>query len=427
MKATLISKDKKEAKFKMEFTAEEFEEAVIGEYKRKKDQFEIDGFRKGKAPRSIIEKHYGESVFIEGAINGIFNENYPKAIEELGLDIIDRPAVEFDNFKKGEDFSCNITVAVYPEIEVKDYKGIELDKIKVSVTNKDVDEELEKLRQRNARMVSVERPAKKDDTVLLDYKGFVDDEQFEGGTAEKFTLKLGSGSFIPGFEDQLLGIKSGEERDVKVDFPKDYHAEKLAGKAALFKCKIHEIKEEEKPELDDDFAKDVSEFDTLEEMKKDLKNNIKEQKKKHAEDQMKNKVLEKVYEANDIKVPDVMVDDEISSMMQEFDQQLRSQGMDLQKYFEYLKKDPNEFREEIREDAHRKVKTRMLVAAVADAEGIEAPAEDVDEEIKIMAIQYKQDPDKIREMLGEENIGFLQKDIRMRKAMDFMFESAVFK
>ncbi len=426
MKATLISKDSKEAKLEMGFTAEEFEQAVIKEYQSTKDKYSVDGFRKGKAPRSIIEKHYGESIFMEGAINSLFNENYPKAIEELELDIIDRPAVEFGNFKKGEDFSATVTVAIYPEIEVKDYTGVEIDKVKTSVTKKDVDEELENMRHRNARMAAVERPAEEGDTVLLDYQGFVGEEQFEGGTAENFPLKLGSNSFIPGFEDQLKGVKVNEERDVKVDFPEDYHAENLAGKSAVFKCKVHEIKEEQLPELNDEFAKDISEFDTLDEVRTDLKEKIKERKAMVAESKMKNDVMEKVFENNDIEVPQVMIEDEINAMMQEFDQQLRSQGMDLEKYFKYLKKEPKEFRDEIKDDAFRKVKTRMIISAVAEAEKIEATEEELEKEINKLAEQYKLEADKIKEMLGKENTAFIKKDIRMKKALDFMYDKAVF-
>jgi trigger factor len=427
MKATFISKEKNNAKFSVEFTAEELEQAIIKEYQDTKDKYQIDGFRKGKAPRSILEKHFGEGIFLEGAINTMINDAYPKAAEELGLDVIDRPSVEFGDVEKGKGFTITVSVDVYPEIEVKDYVGVKSEKINVEVLDADVDAEMEKLQQRNARMVVVDRPAENGDTVLLDYKGFVGDHQFEGGTAEQQPLKLGSNTFIPGFEEQLVGICLNEDRDVKVTFPEEYHAEELAGKEAVFKCNVREIKAEEKPVLDDDFAKDVSEFDTLADLKADTKVKLQESREAQALLKMKDSVLAKIYEANDIDIPEVLVEDEITSMMQEFDQQLRSQGLDLEKYFEYLQKDPAEFRTELREDAYRKVKTRMIVSAIAQAEGITVAPEELDAEIDMMAAQYKLEPAKIKEMLGAENLAFLEKDIKMRKAMDFVFDKAIIK
>lgn len=274
MKATFISREKNDVKFTMEFTAEEFENAQIKAYQRTKDQFQIDGFRKGKAPRSIIEKRYGEGVFFEEAIDELFNEHYGKALAELELEVIDSPAAEFSKIAKGEGFTATITVPCYPIVEVKDYKGVEIKKVTNRVKKEDVDKEIEALQKRNARMILVERPAQEGDTVLLDYSGFVGDEQFEGGTAERQELKLGSGMFIPGFEEQLIGATPGEKKDVIVVFPEEYHAKDLAGKEAVFHCLVHEIKEEQLPELDDEFAKDVSEYDTLEELKKATKERL---------------------------------------------------------------------------------------------------------------------------------------------------------
>jgi trigger factor len=427
MKATFISKEKNNAKFSVEFTAEELEQAIIKEYQDTKDKYQIDGFRKGKAPRSILEKHFGEGIFLEGAINTMINDAYPKAADELGLEVIDRPTVDFGDVEKGKGFTITVSVDVYPEITVKDYLGVKAEKINVEVLDADVDSEIEKLQQRNARMVAVERPAENGDTVLLDYKGFVGDNQFEGGTAEQQPLKLGSNSFIPGFEEQLVGICINEDRDVKVTFPEEYHAEELAGKEAIFKCSVKEIKAEEKPVLDDDFAKDVSEFDTLADLKADAKVKLQESREAQALLKMKDSVLAKVYEANEIDIPEVLVEDEITSMMQEFDQQLRSQGLDLEKYFEYLQKDPAEFRTELRDDAFRKVKTRMIVSAIAKAEGITVTPEELEADIDMMAAQYKIEPAKIKEMLGAENLAFLEKDIKMRKAMDFVFDKAIIK
>ena len=427
MKATLISKENNEAKFTMDFTAEEFENAIIKVYKAQKDKFNIDGFRKGKAPRSIIEKKYGEGVFFEDAINDLFSMNYPAALEELSLDVIDSPRAEFSQIKKGEGFTVTITVACYPEIEVKDYKGVEIETISSEVTDEDIDNELKARAKRNARMVTVDRPAKEGDTVLIDYEGWVGDNQFEGGTAERQPLKLGSGTFIPGFEEQLVGVSTGEDKDVKVTFPEEYHAEDLAGKEAVFKCKVHEVKEEEIPEINGEFVKDISEFDTLDEFKADIKEELAKTKAARAENAMKNSVLAKVFEANDIDVPDVMVESEIDNMMSEFDQQLRSQGLDLNTYMQYLGKEPKDFRDELKEEAHKKVKTRMIVTAVADQEKFEVTDEEIDQELENIAKQYGFEADKMKETLGVQNLGMIAGDIKVRKAVDLMYDSAVKK
>nr|WP_315023120.1 trigger factor [uncultured Aminipila sp.] len=427
MKSTFISREKNDVKLTMEFTGEEFDAAVIAAYQENKGKFAIDGFRKGKAPRKLIETHYGEDVFFEDAINNLFSQNYFKALDELNINVIDRPNADFSEIKKGEGFTITITVTAYPEFEVKDYKGVEIEKVENAVTDEDINKELETLQSRNARMVIAERPAKDGDTVLIDYSGFVGDEQFEGGTAERQPLKIGSNTFIPGFEEQLVGCSAGDEKDVLVTFPEEYHAENLAGKEAVFKCKVHEIKEEEKPELNDDFAKDVSECDTLEELKKETRERLEKSAEAAAVSEMKNAVLEKIFNANDVEVPAVMVEDEIDNMMQEFDQQLRYQGLDLQKYFQYLGKEAKDFREELREDATKKTKTRMLISAIADAEKIEVTPEELDKELELMSIQYKLEVEQIKSMLGAENFAALEKDIKMRKAVDFTFDKAVIK
>ncbi len=425
MISTFISKEKNQVKFTMEFTGEEFDKAVIEAYQANKGKFAIDGFRKGKAPRKLIETHYGEDVFFEDAINNMFSSAYPEAIDTLKISPVDRPAAEFDNIEKGKGFTVTISVTVMPEFEVKDYKGVKVTKVEHEITEEDINKELETLQNRNSRLVLVERPAQDGDTVLIDYAGFVGEEQFEGGTAERQPLQLGSGTFIPGFEEQLIGAVAGDERDVKVTFPTEYHSADLAGKEAVFKCKVHEIKEMEKPELNDEFAKDVSEFDTLEELKNDSKEKLEKAAASKAEYDTKNAVLEKVFEANEVDVPDVMIEEQIDEMMQEFNQQLQYQGLDLQKYFEYLQKDAKEFRDELRPDALKKVKTRLIVEAVADVEKLEATDEDMEAELKAMADQYKLEVEKLKEMMKAENFIYLAKDIKMRKAVDFMFENAV--
>lgn len=427
MKSTLISKENNEAKFTMEFSAEEFENAVIDVYKAQKGKFIIDGFRKGKAPRSIIEKKYGDGIFWDDAINNLVSRNYVLALDELDLDVIDSPRSEFSQIKKGEGFTVTITVACYPEIEVKDYEGVEIETVTPEVTDETVEKELEARARRNSRMVSVDRPAKEGDTVLIDYEGWSDGEKFDGGSAERQPLKLGSGTFIPGFEEQLIGVSTGDKKDVTVTFPEEYHSEALAGKEAVFKCTVHEIKEEELPEINDDFVKDISEFDTLDELKADIRENLLKAVEASAENQMKNSVIEKVYEANDIDVPDVMVESEIDNMMSEFDQQLRAQGMDIQSYFKYLGKEPAEFRNELKEDAYKRTKTRMIVTAVADQEKFEASDEDVDAQIANMAKQYGLEADKVKEMMGSQGLEMIKGDVKVKKAVDFMYDRAVKK
>ena len=427
MKATFISRENNDVKFTIEFSAEEFENAQIKAYQQNKDRFQIDGFRRGKAPRSIIEKRYGEGVFFEDAIDELFRENYGKALAELELEVIDSPRAEFGKIAKGEGFTTTITVACYPIVDVKDYKGVEIDKVVQEVKDEDIDKEIEALQKRNARMVLVERPAKEGDTVLLDYSGFVGDDQFEGGTAERQELKLGSGMFIPGFEEQLVGATPGEKKDVTVTFPEDYHAEDLAGKEAVFHCLVHEIKEEQLPELDDEFAKDVSEFDTLEELKNSTRERLEKYAKASEERQMQDAALAKVVEANEVEIPSVMIEDEIDRMIQELDQQLRYQGLSVDQYVEFVGKDAKAFRDELRPDAERQVKTRMLLNGIAEAEKIEVSQEELEKELEDMAVQYQTTADKLKEMIGVENINFLQKDMKIKKAIEFIYDNAKIK
>lgn len=426
MKATLLAKENGDAKFTIEFTAEEFEAARVKAYQENKNQFTIDGFRKGKAPRSIIEKRYGD-VFAEDAINDMLADGYPNALDELDIEVIDQPRMEFGKIEKDAPFTVTVTVAVYPEVEIKDYKGIELEKVDAEVTDEDVNTEIENLRKRNARMVTVDREVKDGDHIILDYKGFVGDEQFEGGTAEGYPLVIGSGSFIPGFEDQLIGAKKDEEVEVKVTFPEEYHAEELAGKEAVFKCVVHEVKEEELPELDDEFAKDVSEYDTLEELKKETKEDLTKRKSAWAENQMKDKAVEIVCENNDIEIPAVMIDDEISQMIRELDMQLSQQGLSFQQYLQFLGKDMMAFREEVKDDAERRVKMRMVIRAIVDAEAIVATEEEIEKELELLGIQYGLETDKVKEMVGEKNLEYIGQDVKMKKAVDFIYENAKVK
>lgn len=424
MKATLISKENNRAKFTMDFTAEEFEAAVVKAYQDSKDKFNIDGFRKGKAPRSIIEKHFGEGVFFEDAINNLFQTAYPEALNELDLEVIDSPQADFSEIGKGKPLTVTIDVAVYPVVEVKDYKGIEVEQVDPEVTEEDVDRDIEAMRKRNSRMVVADRPVENGDTVILDYAGFVGDEQFQGGTAENQELKIGSGMFIPGFEEQLIGVKAGDSKDVVVTFPEEYQAKELAGKEATFKCKVHEVKFEELPELDDEFAKDVSEFDTLTELRDDARARILESVKLQCENEAKDKVIAQVYENNKIEAPATMVADEMDRMIQELEQQMRYQGLNIQQYLQFTGSTLDDFRNEIKPEAEKRVATRIVLRSIGDVENVEVTDEDLDKELQRMSEAYNTDPENIKKMLGEENLAFFRKDIALTKVMDMLYNEA---
>jgi len=424
MKTNFISREDNKVKFSMEFSAEEFENAQIEAYKKNKDQFTIDGFRKGKAPRTIIERHYGEGVFFEDALDELFRDNYVKALDELDLEVIDSPAAEFTQLKKGEGFTATITVPVFPEIEVKDYKGVEVEKKEGKVDEKDVDQDIENIRKRNARMVSVDRKAETGDTVYFDYAGFVGDEQFQGGTAEKQTLKLGSGMFIPGFEEELVGVKADEDRDVHVTFPEDYQAENLAGKDAVFHCHIHEVREEQLPDVDDDLAKDATEYETLEELKEATRKRLQEAAEKNAENQMKDEAAEKVMAANEFEIPAVMVNDELDRSINDFAQQMAYSGLNLDMYFKYTNSNMEQLRDQIRPDAEKSVKLRIILQNIARLEGLKCTEEDLNSELEFMAKQYNTDPAEVRKMLGEDSIVYFKKDIQAKKAMDLIYSEA---
>lgn len=408
----------------MEFTAEEFEAAVVKAYQDSKDKFNIDGFRKGKAPRSIIEKHFGEGVFFEDAINNLFQTAYPEALNELDLEVIDSPQADFSEIGKGKPLTVTIDVAVYPVVEVKDYKGIEVEQVDPEVTEEDVDRDIEAMRKRNSRMVVADRPVENGDTVILDYAGFVGDEQFQGGTAENQELKIGSGMFIPGFEEQLIGVKAGESKDVVVTFPEEYQAKELAGKEATFKCKVHEVKFEELPELDDEFAKDVSEFDTLTELRDDARARILESVKLQCENEAKDKVIAQVYENNKIEAPATMVADEMDRMIQELEQQMRYQGLNIQQYLQFTGSTLDDFRNEIKPEAEKRVATRIVLRSIGDVENVEVTDEDLDKELQRMSEAYNTDPENIKKMLGEENLAFFRKDIALTKVMDMLYNEA---
>jgi trigger factor len=425
MKSTFIERTGNETKFSIEFSADEFENAQIEVYKKNKAKFAIAGFRKGKAPRRLIETRYGEDIFFEDAINDLVADAYPAALLELDIEPVDRPDIDFGEIAKGKGFTLTAAVTTPPVIVPEGYKDIAIKAVTHAVSEEDVDREIEVLRNRNARLVVADRPAEDGDTVILDYAGFVDDVQFDGGTAERQSLKLGSGAFIPGFEDGLVGARSLEERDVRISFPEDYHASDLAGKEVLFRCKVHEVKTEEKPELNDEFAQDVSEFDTLEALRADIRGKLEDAALSRSEYEMKNAVLEKIYFANEVELPDVMVENQMDALMEEFAQQLRYQGIMPKQYFEYAGKDAETFRAGLRDDAVKKVKTQLLIRAIADAEGIEADEAEIEKEIASMADMYKTEPEKLRDSLGESGVKAIRDDVRNRKTVDFLFANAV--
>ena len=431
MKTTFISKEENVAKFTMEYTAEEFEAQVIKAYQENKNKFNIDGFRKGKAPRSIIEKHYGEDVFFEDAINGLLGTGYPEAIKELNLDVIDYPRVEPSDIKKGEPVNFTISVEVYPSVEVKDYTGVEVEQVIPEVDDEQVGRMLEMEQKKVARSVPVDREAKSGDTITLDYAGFVGDEQFEGGTAEGQNLTLGSGQFIPGFEDQLIGAKPGSEVDVKVTFPEQYHAENLAGKEAVFHCKVHEVREEQLPELDDEFAKDVSEFDTLKEMKDDIKARLLETAELQMTNAAKDAVVKKIYEANKFNPPQVMVNDEINRVISERDQQMRYQGLTLEQFLQFTGGTLEDMVNEIRPEVEERVASRILLRSIAEQEKIEVTDEDLNKELERMAELYsskdrKFEAEDMKNLLGPELESF-KKDVVITKTIDYLFDNAKVK
>ena len=393
-------------------------------YQKNKGRFQINGFRKGKAPRKIIESHYGEGIFFEDAINDLFGQGYPKAVDELDLEVIDQPEVDFSEVGHGKPLTMTMTVALYPTVEVKDYNGLDIEQVQYTITDEDVEKEIENLQKRNARTVSVERPVQNGDTVVLDYAGFVGEDQFEGGTAENQELKIGSGMFIPGFEDQLVGAEKDAKVDVNVTFPENYQAKELAGKDATFHCTIHEIKEEQLPELNDEFAQDVSEFDTLDELKEDTKKNLQRSLDDQSVEDAKTKLIDALREKNEIEVPHAMVEDELNNMMNEFDQQLRYQGMSLDLYLQYTGGSMDDFRSQAKEDAEKRVASRIIIRSIADKEGIGVTEDELNEELQKVADQYKMSLEDFRKAIGKDAERMFRTDIQVRKTIDQLFENA---
>lgn len=410
---------------KIEVSYEDFEKEIQKAYNKNKGRFNIPGFRKGKVPRKIIEANYGEGVFYEDAINTSFPPAYSKAIEEHKLEPIDRPSLDLEEIKKGEPVVLLVEVEVKPEVKLGEYKGIEVEKKEYNVTEEDIDNELKNIQERNARVVEVEdRAAENGDILTIDYSGSVDGELFDGGTAENQQLELGSDSFIPGFEDQLVGANKGAEVDVKVTFPEEYHSEDLSGKDAVFKVKVHEIKAKDLPELDDELAKDVSEFDTLEELKQDIKKNLEEQAEKKEKADFENAVIDKVAEGSEVELPEILVESQIDANVREFGQRLSYQGLQLEKYLELTGVKMSEFREQFLEDSKKIVKADLVLEAISEKEGFEATDEDVEKELEEIAKQYNQKLEAVKERFGEDDLDYIKMGIIKTKAIEFLVENA---
>jgi len=416
------------ATLEISVSAEKLEEGIMKSYLKNVKKFNIAGFRKGKAPRKIIERHYGEAVFYEDAINIICPDAYDEAVKEHNLEPVDRPDIDIIDIESGKGLIFKAVVTVKPEVALGQYKGIEAEKKEYNVTDEEVDKEIEIMRDKNARLVEVsDRPVKNGDIIIIDFKGFVDDKQFEGGTSENFNLEVGSGQFIPGFEDQLVGAELGKEIDVNVQFPKEYNSEELAGKPALFKVTVKEIKEKQLVELDDEFAKDVSEFDTLDELEADIRKKKEEQCKRLEKQQYEDEVINKVVENATVDIPEVMVDAQVNIMLRDFDYQLRYQGLNLEAYLKYMNMDIDKLKESYRDVAKSRVKSQLVLEKVAEAEGIAATEEDLNAEIEKTAKHYNQDLEKFKKTLKEDEITYIKDGIVIQKAIDFLVDNSVAK
>lgn len=405
--------------------AESFEKALEKAYKKNIKKINVPGFRRGKAPRKMVEKLYGEGVFFEDAINDIYPAALSEAIEEAKLEIVAHPEVEMKEADKENGVTFTAVCIVKPEVSVKDYKGIEVEKTVKEVTDEDVENRLKAMQDRNARQIEVEdRPSQNGDTLVFDFEGSVDGVPFDGGKAEKYSLELGSGQFIPGFEPQLENRNIGDEFDVNVTFPEDYHAEELKGKEAVFKCKVHEIKAKEVPALDDEFAKDVSEFDTLDELRADIRKKMEEQNEKEASTEVENKLIDKVIENMEAEIPNEMYESAIDDMIRDFDYRLQSQGMNLDTYMKYTGMELTSFRQTFEEQAKKRVQIRLALEKIVELENIGVNDEDVEAEYKKLADMYQMEADQVKQFVSAEE---LSKDIAVNKAVDLVKENAVIR
>ena len=420
--------EKSMAKLTIEVAADEFEAALNKAYQKSKNKINLPGFRKGKAPRAMIEKMYGAGIFVEDAANIIIPDAYESAAKESELEIVAQPEIAVEQAEKGKPFIFTATVAIKPDVTLGDYKGIEVEKKEAEVSEDEISAEIDRVRESNARMITIDDRATQDgDTVVIDFDGYVDGEQFEGGKAEDYTLVLGSHSFIDNFEDQLVGKNIGDDVEVNVTFPEQYQAEELQGKPALFKVKIKEIKVKELPELDDDFAQDVSECDTLDAYKEEVKSKLVKTKEDDIKREKEDAVIEKIIENATMEIPEQMVDAQTRQMTQEFAQRLQSQGLSLEQYMQFTGLTPQKMQEELKPQALKRIQSRLVLEAVVEAEKIEATQEDIEKEIENMAKMYQLEADKLKELVGEEEKKQIALDMAVQKAVEFVVDAAVEK
>ena len=414
------------AKLTIEVSAEELEKALQGAYNKQKKNISIPGFRKGKVPRQMIEKMYGPEVFYDDAANQLIPEAYGKVYDEEDLEIVSQPKIDIVQIEKGKPFIFTAEVALKPEVTLGEYKGLKVEKISNRVTQKEIEAKLVEEQEKNARTVSVtDRPVQDKDEVVLDFEGFVDGVAFEGGKGENYPLTIGSGAFIPGFEEQLIGANLEEEKEVNVKFPEEYHAKDLAGKEAVFKCTVHEIKVKELPELDDEFASEVSEFETLDAYKADIKAKIKEQKIAEGKRKQEDKAVEEAVANAQMDIPDAMVDTEVRQMANDFAQRLQQQGLTLDQYFQFTGMTAEKMTDELKPQALKRIQTRLVLEAIVKAENIEISDEKIDEEIQKMADAYKMEADKLKEFMGEKEKEQMKLDMAVQEAVTFLVDNAV--
>ena len=417
--------EKNMAKLTVEVPAEQFEAALKTSYNKNKNKFNIPGFRKGKAPQAMIEKMYGVGVFYEDAVDEAINASYPDAAKESGLEIVSRPEISIEQVEKGKSFIYVATVATKPEVTLGEYKGIEVEKAKPEVTDADVEAELKKVQEQNSRLVSVaDRAVADGDQTVIDFEGFVDGKAFEGGKAEDYTLVIGSHSFIDTFEDQLIGKNIGEDVEVNVTFPAEYHAAELAGKPATFKVKIKEIKMKELPELNDEFASEVSEFETLDAYKENVKNKLAETKQAQATAENENNVVQKVVDNAQMDIPAPMVDEQVRNMIEDYARRLQSQGISFDQYLQFTGSTIEQLQEQMRPQAELRLRTRLVLEAVVAAEKIEPSDELVEAEIKKMSENYKMDAEQIKTIMGEAGMAQMKADMAVQEAVDFLVAEA---
>lgn len=414
------------AKLTIEVSAEELEKALQGAYNKQKKNISIPGFRKGKVPRQMIEKMYGPEVFYDEAANNMIPDAYAKAYDESELDIVSQPKIEVVQMEKGKPFIFTAEVATKPEVTLGDYKGLKVDKVSTRVTQKEVDEEIEKERERNARTIEVtDRAVQDKDEVTLDFEGFVDGVAFEGGKGEDYPLTIGSGSFIPGFEEQLIGAEIDKEVEVNVTFPKEYHSEELAGKDATFKCTVHTIKAKELPELDDEFASEVSECETMDAYRAEVKKNIKERKERTGKEKKENQAVDQAIENAQMDIPEAMIEFQVRQMADDFARRIQQQGLTVEQYFQFTGMTAEKMLEEMRPQAEKSIKTRLVLEAIVKAENIEVSDERVEEELTKMAEAYQMEVEKLKEFMGENEKKQIKEDLAVQEAITLLVNESV--